>query len=91
MNAHCSLLKSFDSILVEYHFGHRDIIKKLDKCGFEVKKISGRTYMPQIKTPINAGARFSISGLELNKEYVIKPYMGYILGKRSLLKCNVIA
>ena len=83
LNANNRLLRTFDVILIEYHYGYRNIIKKLINCGFVVKKLSGPTYIPQNKLQTNAGANFSVSGSELKKNYVNRLYTGYILAERT--------
>jgi hypothetical protein len=82
MNADDSLLRSFERILVEYHYGYRGITKKLERIGFKVKK-SGPTYVPRVNKPTTAGARYLIAGSEVRTDHVIKPYVGYILAEKS--------
>jgi hypothetical protein len=83
MNAEDSLLRSFENILVEYHYGHRSITDKLQRSGFKVKRISGPTYVPRVNKPTKAGARFSLIGSELHIDHVLKPYVGYILAEKA--------
>jgi FkbM family methyltransferase len=33
-------LKAFDEIILEYHYGYLDLMKKLESCGFDVRKAS---------------------------------------------------
>lgn len=40
--ANCNTLKHFTHIIMEYHFGVKDLVKKLNKCGFktDIEKIT---------------------------------------------------
>lgn len=40
--ADCNSLNSFSRIIMEYHFGVRDLVSKLEKCGFKanIKKVA---------------------------------------------------
>jgi FkbM family methyltransferase len=40
LNLSCDELKKFSHILVEYHYGYKNLQEKLEKCGFNIKVIS---------------------------------------------------
>jgi FkbM family methyltransferase len=44
LSANDEILTSFNDILIEYHYGHKDLKERLEKCGFEVSlmKLSGK-------------------------------------------------
>lgn len=82
MNSSTISLQSFDFILVEYHYGYRDLSKKLKSCGFRVN-VSGPEFRPQAHIPIKAGTRFSMNGSVVTTETLMKPYMGYIFAENQ--------
>ena len=37
LNASDEALKAFDQIIIEYHYGYRNLVKRLEQAGFKVK------------------------------------------------------
>jgi FkbM family methyltransferase len=71
LSAKDEILTSFNDILIEYHYGHKDLKERLEKCGFEVSlmKLSGRL-----------GGTTAVPDPEkIGRWY----YMGYIYAKKK--------
>ena len=44
LNTDNEILKKFSTIIIEYHYGYQNLVEKLEKCGFQVKKTAPMYY-----------------------------------------------
>jgi hypothetical protein len=82
LSTSCEVLKSFNDIIVEYHYGFRRIKKKLEKCGFTTK-VWGPTFYPQSNKSNAQNTRFSNKPTKVETDSLVKPFIGYIYATKS--------
>ncbi|MGC1134908.1 MAG: FkbM family methyltransferase [Nitrososphaeraceae archaeon] len=78
MNSSDTVLSSIDYMIMEYHYGYKNLRQKLEQCGFSVKvsgPVYGKNYGPQ-----SIGYSSTIS--DPHKK-VSRRYVGYLYAKRS--------
>lgn len=51
LNCHDEILRKFDYIQIEYHYGYRNLKEKLVNSGFDVTVVSPRYFLPINKNP----------------------------------------
>lgn len=84
LNSSDKILRSFNVILVEYHYGYKKIKNRLEKCGF-VTKVSGPTYYPQSIKPNTQNTKFSNRVTQVEKVHLFQPFIGFVYATRSSL------
>ncbi|MGH9927354.1 MAG: FkbM family methyltransferase, partial [Nitrososphaeraceae archaeon] len=58
LNTSDDLIRCFSYILVEYHYGYKNIKKRLERCGFKIN-VCRPTYRSKVRDPSNLGILFS--------------------------------
>jgi hypothetical protein len=83
MNTPDKILAAFSYIFVEYHYGYRNIKRRLEGCGFKVEA-SEPTYYPQNNLDTNLNTRFSTSNSRIETVSLIKPFVGLLYASKTL-------
>jgi hypothetical protein len=77
INSPDTLIGSFRSILVEYHYGYRNIKDKLERCGFRTR-VTRPTFRGKSANKSNLNVYFSTQSLNQKNMYV-----GYLLASKD--------
>lgn len=77
MNSSDTVLSTVDYIIIEYHYGYKNLRKKLEQCGFRVK-VSGPIY-GKIYGPQSVGYSSTLSDPQRK---AFRRYVGYIYASK---------